>query len=156
MEIKKEAIFAGTFDPFTRGHLEVVRKALKVFKAVTILIAINEEKKPAYSLNERIKFIKLSTKGIKGVKIDYTSGLVVNYAKKHNINFLIRGVRNEKDYQYEEKMSEVNKKLNPNILTMVFNVSKRYQNISSSKVRELRKKGEDVSPYVSANIIKYL
>lgn len=156
MEIKKEAIFAGTFDPFTRGHLEVVRKALKVFKVVTILIAVNDKKKPTYSLKNRIKFIKLSIKGIKGVRVDYTDGLVVEYAKKHKIYFLIRGVRNEKDYQYEEKMSEVNKKLNPDILTMVFNVSKRYQNISSSKVRELRKKGEDVSPYVSSNIISYL
>lgn len=155
MEIKKAAIFAGTFDPFTRGHLEVVKKALKSFKEVIILVAINNKKKPTYSLKERMKFIKLSTKGMKGVKVDSTSGLTVNYAKKHHIYFLIRGIRNNQDYIYEKKMSEINKKLAPEILTVVIEVSKRYQNISSTLVKNKIKKGEDVSPFVSSLIIKY-
>ena len=156
MALKKEVIFAGTFDPFTLGHLAVVKKALKTFNKVIILLAINDKKKPTYSLKERMKFIKLSIKGIKGVSVDYTDGYVVDYAKKHHIKILIRGIRNEKDYEYETKMSKVNQKLAPDIMTMAINVSERYKHISSSKVRLLKQKGEDVSPYVNKAIIKYL
>lgn len=155
MEVKKIAIFAGTFDPITLGHVDIIRQALKAFKEVVILIAINEKKKPTYSLKERIKFIKLSTKGMK-VKVDYTDGLTVDYAKKHHIYFLIRGYRNEVDYKYEEKMSKINQKLNPDIITLIYKGKKRYQNISSTKVKEEKKKGRDLSSFVSKNIVKYL
>lgn len=156
MALKKEVIFAGTFDPFTLGHLAVVKQALKTFDKVIILLAINDQKKPAYSLKERKKFIELSTKGLKGVVIDYTDGYVVDYAKKHHINILIRGIRNKKDYEYEAKMSKINQKLAPDIMTIALNVSERYKHISSSKVRSLKQKGEDLSPYVHKAIIKYL
>ena len=155
MEIKR-AIFAGTFDPFTKGHLMIIKKALKSFKEITVLIAINEKKKPTYSLNSRIKFIKLSTSGLKGIKVDYTDSLVVEYAKKHHINYLIRGVRNNKDKIYETKMSKVNKRLAPKIKTVLIKANESYQDISSSNVRSLKKKGGDLSPYVSSNIVKYL
>ncbi|MCQ2795285.1 MAG: pantetheine-phosphate adenylyltransferase [Bacilli bacterium] len=156
MALKKEVIFAGTFDPFTLGHLAVVKQALKTFNKVIILLAINDKKKPTYSIKDRMKFIKLSVKGMKGVEVDYTDGYVVDYAKKHHINILIRGIRNEKDYEYESKMSKINQKLAPDIMTLALNVSERYQHISSSKVRELKQKGEDLSPYVNKAIIKYL
>ena len=155
MEIKR-AIFAGSFDPITKGHLMIIKKALKSFKEITVLIAINEKKKLTYSLKDRIKFIKLSTKGIKGIKVDSTNGLVVTYAKKHNIRYLIRGVRNNQDYVYEMKMKKVNQKLAPNIKTIIIKANKDYQDISSTKVKLLKKKGECLSPYVSKNIIKYL
>ncbi|MCQ2796750.1 MAG: pantetheine-phosphate adenylyltransferase [Bacilli bacterium] len=156
MALKKEAIFAGTFDPFTLGHLAVVKQALKTFNKVIILLAINDKKKPTYSLKERKKFIELSTKGLKGVVIDYTDGYVVDYAKKHCINILIRGIRNEKDYEYEAKMSKINQKLAPDIMTVAINATARYRDISSSKVKALKQKGEDLSPYVAKTIIKYL
>lgn len=155
MEIKKVAIFAGTFDPITLGHIDIIKQALKSFKEVIILVAINEKKKPTYSLKERVKFIKLSTKGMK-VKVDYTSGLTVNYAKKHHVNYLIRGYRNKVDHEYEKKMCEFNKKLNPDITTLIYKGKKSYQNISSSKVKEEKKKGRDLSSFVSNNIVKYL
>lgn len=156
MEIKKVAIFAGTFDPITLGHLDIIKQALKAFKEVTILIAVNKDKKPTYSLKERMKFIKLTTKGLKGVKVDYTDGLVVEYAKKHGVYFLVRGYRNEVDYRYEEKMSIINKKLAPDIITAIYKSKKRYQSVSSTNVKKLKKKGETLSSFVSSNIIKYL
>lgn len=156
MAVNKVAIFAGTFDPFTLGHLTIVKQALKTFNQVIILVAVNDKKKPYYSLSERIKFVKLSTKGLKGVTVDSTNGLTVDYAKKHKVNILVRGIRNEIDYKYEEKMSKINQRLAPSIMTIALEVSSRYKNISSTKVRELKKKGEDLSPYVSKNIIKYL
>lgn len=156
MEIKKIAIFAGTFDPITLGHLDIIKQALKTFKEVTILIAVNKDKKPTYSLKERMKFIKLTTKGLKGVKVDYTDGLVVEYAKKHGVYFLVRGYRNEVDYRYEEKMSIINKKLAPDIITVIYKSKKRYQSVSSTNVKKLKKKGETLSSFVSSNIIKYL
>ncbi len=156
MEINKEAIFAGTFDPITLGHINIIKKALKRFNKITILVAVNENKKPTYSLKDRIKFIKLSTKGIRGIKVDSTIGLTVNYAKKHNIKYLIRGLRNAKDFEYENNMKIINHKLNNDITTIIYKADKSVKDISSSKVKDLKKKGEDLSPYVSSKIIKYL
>ncbi|MCQ2792392.1 MAG: pantetheine-phosphate adenylyltransferase [Bacilli bacterium] len=153
--MKDKALFAGSFDPITNGHLDLIKRALKEFKCLTILVAINENKKPHYSIKKRLQLIKLATKGL-NVKVDYTEGLTVAYAKRHHIRYLIRGVRNKQDQVYEEKMKKINQQLAKEIKTIIYPASKKYQNISSSEVVSLIKKSEDISSLVPKVIIKYL
>lgn len=152
----KIAVFAGSFDPFTLGHLDIIKKGVKIFDKIIILVAINENKSPRYSVVERVKMIKEATKNINNVVVDSFNGLTVEYASKNNALYLLRGIRNKKDLKYEIELANKNKELNPQIETFFVKTSFKCKNISSTKIRELLDNKEKVDKFVPKEIIKYL
>ena len=153
----KRAIYAGSFDPFTKGHLDVVEKACNIFDEVVILIAINKNKKRDYDVEDSKEAIMrtLRTEGLLSTAyVDFTDDLVANYAKGKHIKHLIRGLRDVVDFNYEENIAKINKIINP-ILETVY-VRAENSAISSSMVKELYSRGKDISEFVPLEIEKMM
>ena len=130
------AIYSGTFDPITIGHLEIIKKALNIFDKIIIAVAKNERKKPMFSLEDRIEFVKISTKNLNVEVVGFDS-LLVDFAKKMDVKFIIRGLRAISDFEYELQMAYANNSLNTNIETIFLTPSIKNSFVSSSIVREL-------------------
>ena len=146
--MKNIAIYPGSFDPFTNGHLDMVIKGARLFDEVHILVGINANKKRMYDA-EKMKFAILETLRINNIdncKVIMYDGLVAEYTNVNNIGYMIRGLRNNMDYNYEENIAEVNKLINPDMESVYF----RAENVavSSSMVKELHSYGQDVSTYL--------
>ena len=150
----KRAIYPGSFDPITNGHLDVLKRALKVFDEVIVLVAVNPEKKTKFSEQERIEMIEGATKDLKGVKVDSTSGLSVEYAKAHGATCLIRGLRAVSDFEYEFSLSASNEFIDSSIDMVFFMSHAETSFISSSSIDELYRKGVDISKLVPESVIK--
>lgn len=150
----KRAIYPGSFDPITNGHLDVLKRALKVFDEVIVLVAVNPEKKTKFTEQERIEMIKEATKGLKGVKVDSTTGLSVEYAKAHGATCLIRGLRAVTDFEYEFSLSASNEFIDSSIDMVFFMSHAETSFISSSSIDELYRKGVDISKLVPESVIE--
>ena len=149
-----KAIYPGSFDPITNGHLDVLNKALKVFDEVIILVADNPKKKSRFSVSNRVSMIKDAIKGMKGVSVDSTSGLTVEYAKKVKVMNLVRGLRNATDYAYEVSLSKAYHELDKNITMTFFLSSEENADVSSSKIEELFLKGKDIKKFVPKSVVE--
>ncbi len=149
--MKKIAIFPGTFDPFTIGHLSLVSRALNLVDEIIIAIGINPNKKTFFSLEDRMEMISLIFKGNNRVKIDSYDSLTVDYAKKVNAHFILRGIRSVNDFEYEKNIADVNRKIS-GIETFVLYTEPEHTHISSSIVRELLSYGKDVDEFVPATM----
>lgn len=150
----KIAVYPGSFDPITNGHLDILKRALKVFDKVIVLVADNADKHYVFTVKERVEMIKEAVKGLKNVEVDYTDGLTVNYAKKVGASCLIRGLRAVTDFEYEFKMSAANEFIDPSIDEVFFMSHAETSFISSSTVNELYKSGVDISKLVPPSVIK--
>jgi pantetheine-phosphate adenylyltransferase len=152
----KKAIYPGSFDPFTSGHLDIVKKAAALFDQVYIVIGVNANKRRSFSAEKmRVAMEKtIAALGISNAVVTVHEGLVAEYAKTHGIQYMIRGLRNNMDYNYEENIAEVNKLINPDMEYVYF----RAENVavSSSMVKELHSFGLDISPYVPKEIIEVM
>lgn len=151
-----KAVYPGSFDPFTNGHMDIVRKAAALFEEVVLVIGVNAQKKRTYeglSMKQAMEEA-LAEAGISNCTVCVHDGLLAEFAKDNGIGYMIRGLRNNMDYNYEENMAEINKLINPNLEYVYF----RADNVavSSSMVKELRQYGQDISPYVPAAILRYL
>lgn len=150
------AIYPGSFDPFTNGHLDIVKKAAKLFHKVYITIGVNPDKSRTYSHEDMILAIRetLKENNITNCEVCTCSGLIAEYTKQNNIGYMIRGLRNNMDYNYEENLAEVNKLINPSLEYVYF----RAENIavSSSMVKELSSYGSDVSKYVPRPVLELI
>lgn len=146
--MSKKAIYPGSFDPFTNGHLDIVKKAAALFDEVDVVIGVNSNKHRTFSAASMKPAIEktLQELGLTNVSVTIHDGLVAEYAKENDIPYMIRGLRNNMDYNYEENIAEVNKLINPRLEYVYF----RAENVavSSSMVKELRTYGLDISPYV--------
>ena len=146
--MNKKAIYPGSFDPFTNGHLDIVKKSAAIFDQVYVVIGVNAQKKRTFSAESMISAIEkaLADANITNVVVTAHAGLVAQYAKEQGIGYMIRGLRNNMDYNYEENIAEVNKLINPTMESVYF----RADNVavSSSMVKELHSFGLDVSPYL--------
>ncbi len=132
-----KAIYAGSFDPLTNGHLDIIRRASLLFSDLTVGIAQNPEKNPCFTLAERKKLILESVKDIKNVKVVIFKGLLADYVKENNINVIVRGLRAVMDYEPEFRMAIMNKKLYPMVETVFLITDLRYSFITSSAVKEI-------------------
>ena len=152
----KKAIVCGSFDPFTIGHLDIVRKAADIFDEVHVVIAINANKKRKFDTEQMVQGIKdaLTEENITNCNVVAFDGLVAEYCKDNDIKYFVRGLRNSMDYNYEENIAEVNKLINPDIEYVYFRAD--HIAISSSMIRELMSFGKDVSKYVPKAILKVI
>ncbi len=115
----RKAIYPGSFDPITNGHLDILDRSLSLFSEITIVVAGTGAKSPIFALDERIELIKEATASRKGVHVDQWSGLIMDYARKHHISAVIRGLRAASDFEYEFMMASMNKELNPDVETIL-------------------------------------
>lgn len=153
MKEKKIALFPGSFDPFTNGHLNTVERASKLFDEVIIGIFTNTTKKPLFFPDEKKELTEMAVKHIDNVKVLIQSeDLTVNIAKQLHANFLIRGVRNSQDYEYEKNIAFMNKQMDSSIETIFLLADESYSNISSSMIKEIAKFQGDVSSFVPENV----
>ncbi|MDY0277464.1 MAG: pantetheine-phosphate adenylyltransferase [Acholeplasma sp.] len=143
-----KAIYAGTFDPLTLGHLDVIKRSSKLVDELIVLIAVNNHKKQSFSVEDRIKMIKNVTKDMPNVTIDFTEGLVVRYAEKHNAKMMFRGLRNIQDYEYEYSLSRYNANIIPSIETVLLFPTINNHFVSSSAIKELVYHNADISLYI--------
>lgn len=147
--MKKIAVFAGSFCPFTKGHEDIVSKALPLFDQIIIAIGHNIDKKDIFSVEDRLQWIKSIYQDTPTVKVVAYTGLTVDFCRENGANYLIRGIRNSLDFMKEQELALVNRKLNPDIETVFLLASPGCEIISSSLVRELWSHGADYSPFVS-------
>jgi len=147
--MENQAIFPGSFDPFTRGHEAVVLSALKLFDKVTIAIGVNSNKQYLFSLESRIEFIKQVFKQDSSkVEVVSFKGLTVDYCKENNIDFIVRGLRNTRDFQYEYEIANMNKSLQSKIETIFIATMPEHSAINSTIVREIYRNGGDVTSFI--------
>lgn len=149
-----KALYAGTFDPLTNGHLDVIKRAAKLVDELVILVANNPLKKHTFSVEERILMIKNVTSDIPNLKIDYTDGLVVKYAVENDITIMFRGLRNIQDYEYEYSLAKYNANINPNVETILMFPSTNMHFVSSSAIKELVYHQVDITPYIPKENVK--
>ena len=149
-----KAIYPGSFDPITNGHLDVLKRALKVFDEVIVLVAVNPNKKSKFTAEERVGMIKDAVKDLKGVKVDSSTGLSVKYAKDHGAACLIRGLRAVTDFEYEFSLSASNEFIDDSIDMVFFMSHQETTFISSSSIDELYHNGIDISNLVPPSVMK--
>lgn len=147
MNTMKTAIFPGSFDPFTIGHYDVVRRALQLFDKIIIGIGTNATKQPVFSVEERLKQIEETFRNDPRVKVQVYDSLTVDFAKQTGAQFILRGVRCIADFEYERNMAEANKEIG-GIETILLYTSPEYAHISSTLVRDLYSYGKDISSFL--------
>lgn len=153
---KKTALYAGSFDPFTNGHFDIVKRALKIFDELTIVVAISPSKKPFLEKEKRVSLLEEIYKDEPKVKIDSWDGLLVDYAKNNNINSVVRGLRPTGDFEIEFQMASMNRKLVKDIETVFLMTGENLYYISSSLVKEVFSHGGDVEDFVPSVIFEEL
>lgn len=151
-----KALFSGSFDPVTLGHLDIIRRTAPMFDTVYVTVFVNPAKKTLFTLDQRREMLDLACEGIGNIIADCSEGLVADYAKKNGIGVILKGIRNAADLEYENAMATVNAKLLPGLETIYLPASPELQHCSSSIVRELLSYGRSISGYVPENVEKYI
>ncbi len=152
----KIALYPGTFDPITNGHIDVIERASKMFDKIIVVIAINSKKTSLFNENERLKMAKEALKYLPNVEVVFHSGLIIEFARKVNAVAIIRGIRAVSDFEYEFQIALMNRKLEPDVYTLFMMPHEKYTYLNSSIVRELARYNQDVSEFVSPNVAKCL
>ncbi len=150
------AIYPGSFDPITKGHIDVLKKAIKIFDKVIIAVSINPAKTSMFTVQERVEMIKKSIEGLEKVEVDSFEGLTAKYAREKNANAIIRGLRAVSDFEYEMQMAQMNNSIYDEIETIFLVPKSKYNFISSSIVKEVSKLGGDINKFVTPIVSKYL
>ncbi len=149
------ALYPGSFDPMTLGHLDIIKRASLMFDELIVAVLDNSQKSPLFSVDERVKILSEATKDMKNVRVDSFRGLTVDYCMKNNLHIMIRGLRAVTDFEYELQIAQTNRKISDNRVDTVFlTTDLQYSYLSSSTVKEIALYGGDVShsvpPYVEA------
>ncbi len=149
----KLAICPGSFDPVTKGHIDIIMRASKLFDKVIVLVSINPKKNNTFSVEKRCELIRKAVKGAQNVEVDWCDGLIAEYAKKIGANAIVKGLRAMSDFEYEFQMALTNKKLNPSLETVFLTSSAENMYVSSSMVRQIAQFGGDISVFVPEEIL---
>jgi pantetheine-phosphate adenylyltransferase len=151
----KKAVFPGSFDPITLGHVDIINRALPLFSEIIIAVGVNTEKAYLFSLEERVNFIKKHYANEPKIKVETYSGLTIDFCKKLNIHFILRGLRNPADFEFEKAIAQTNRKLST-VETVFLLTSADTSFISSSIVRDVLRNGGDISGFVPESVPKKL
>ena len=149
----KIAIYPGSFDPVTSGHLNIIRRAAKIFDKLIVCVMVNAGKNPMFTLEERVDLIKRVTHDIDNVEVDCSDMLLAEYAKEKGGCVIVKGLRAGSDFENEFQMAMINRKINPNLDTMFLTAEHQYMYMSSSVVKELGKYQADLSEFLPEEII---
>ena len=150
----KRAIYPGSFDPVTYGHLDIIRRSAPLVDELVIGVLNNNAKTPLFSVEERVKMLKEVTKDLDNVKVVPFDGLLVEFARQQKARLVIRGLRAITDFEYEIQMSQTNHKLEPEVETMFLTTNLKYSYLSSTIVREVAAFGGDISQFVPETVAK--
>jgi pantetheine-phosphate adenylyltransferase len=151
---KKSAVYAGSFDPFTNGHMDIVNRALSIFDEVILLLAVSPTKKSSWDTDKKKEILEEIFSEESRVKIDTCAGLLVDYAKDNNIDAIVRGLRATGDFDFEFQMASMNRKLRPGIETVFLVTGEQHYYVSSSLVKEVFNHGGDISSFVPEAVYK--
>lgn len=151
--MKRVALFPGSFDPFTAGHLNILKRALTMFDEVVVAVGVNIDKCGFFSNEKRIEIINQAVKGLEGVKVVQYDTLTVDACRSMGIHHIIRGVRNMIDFETERSIADANRKLAPEIETIIIPTAQEFAHISSTAVRDLLKHGGDTSLFVPEGVV---
>jgi pantetheine-phosphate adenylyltransferase len=156
--MKKKAIYPGTFDPVTNGHLDIIQRATEIFDEVIVAVSRNSAKNTLFGLSERLDLLKsaLRKKYDCPVRVEIFSGLLVDFAKKQNVKTLVRGLRAVSDFEYEFQMALMNRHQAPQIETVFLMPDERYVYLSSSMVKEVARLGGNLKSFLPANVVSAL
>ena len=149
----KIAIYPGSFDPITSGHLNIIRRAAKIFDHLIVCVMVNAGKNPMFSLDERVDLIRRVTQDLENVEVDSSSELLADYAKRRGSCVIVKGLRAGSDFENEFQMALINHKINPELDTMFLTAESQYMYLSSSTVKELGMYGVDLSDFLPGEII---
>jgi pantetheine-phosphate adenylyltransferase len=149
---KKIAVFAGSFDPITTGHEDIVRRGLPLFDELIIALGINSEKKYMFPLEKRVESIKNTFKDVSNVRVETYNGLTIDFCKKMNAGYLLRGLRNPADFEFEKAIAQMNKAMAPAIETVFIITAPELSAVSSTIVRDIIRHHGDASPFVPKGI----
>ena len=150
----KRAIYPGSFDPVTYGHIDIIERAADIFDELIVAVLDNKAKSPLFSVNERVNILKEVLKDIDNVKILSYEGLLVDFAMANEANVIVRGLRAVTDFEYELQMAQTNNVLNRSVDTMFLTTKLEYAYLSSSTVKEVASYGGDISKFVPAYVEK--
>ena len=151
-----KAVFAGSFDPPTNGHLDIIKRAAGLFESVDVVVSVNPEKHTMFSEDDRVAFLKELIKPFKNVSVHSYKGIIVNYAKEVGAKVLVRGVRSANDFGYEFELALMNQNLNPEIETVFLQSKEKYTIVKSSSIKQLAQFGGDISRMVPPIVAKAL
>ena len=152
----EKCVYAGSFDPVTNGHMDIIGKCAMMFENVVVALCVNAEKKYLFSKEKRLEMLKAACAKYSSVTVISHDGMLVDLLKEQGTTYYVRGIRDERDLDYEERTFEFNSKLYPEIQTVFVNCSKEDKKISSTFVRELIESGKPVSKYVPFEILPFL
>ncbi|CAN5540262.1 pantetheine-phosphate adenylyltransferase [soil metagenome] len=153
---KITAIYPGTFDPVTNGHIDIIERASDLFDKTIVTIAVNSKKETLFNTEERIEMLKECTKKFSNVEVEFFDGLLVRFAKQKNASVIIRGLRAISDFEYEFQICQANRKMEPGINTIFLMPNEKYTYLNSSLVRELALYDANIEEFIPANVLKML
>ena len=148
----KIAVYPGTFDPITNGHVDIIMRSAKLFDKIIVTVAVNTQKTPLFDLTERTEMIRQVLGNRKNIEVDQFNGLIAEYLKRVNASAMIRGLRAISDFEFEFQMSLMNRKLNPDVETVFLMPAQEYIHLNSTIVKEVASFGGDVSEYVPEHV----
>lgn len=151
-----KAVFAGSFDPPTNGHLDIIKRVSGLFESVDVVVSVNPEKHTMFSEEERVQFLKELIKPFNNVSVHSYKGIIVNYAKEVGAKVLVRGVRSANDFGYEFELALMNQNLNPDIETVFLQSKEKYAIVKSSSIKQLAQFGGDISRMVPSSVAEAL
>ena len=152
----RKAVFPGSFDPITLGHEDIVRRAVPLFDEIIVAVGVNSTKKSKFTTEEKIAMLEAVFSDLPQVKIQSFSGLTADFCARENAEWLLRGVRNSSDFEYECTIAQMTKKLSPNLETTILFTKEEYSSISSSVVREIIANNGDVSAFVPSAVLNFI
>lgn len=152
----KTAVYPGSFDPITKGHLDIIKRGAKLFDKLIVAVLNNSQKKSMFTFEERINMLEEITSDMENVEIDAFSGLLIDYCKEKRVNAIVRGLRAISDFEYELQMAQMNRQLNEDIETIFLTTSTQYSFLSSTLVKEVASFDGDISGFVPPTVLSKL
>ena len=152
----KTAVFPGSFDPVTLGHIDLINRASKIFEVLILGVLVNSSKQPMFSVEDRVEILEEVVKGLPNVKVEAFGGLLIDFVDKCNADVIVRGLRTAQDFEYELPLAQANYRLSGRADTIFLATSPEYSYVSSSAVKELIRFNADISDFVPEQVIKYL